>query len=181
MKGVINISNDLNLKKIFLNDAIILYSLMQQIYPPVYNHLWEDQGDWYVNTIFSIQNLQKELLEINAAYYFIQSKNEIIGILRMVHDTKLIELDNKKSTKLHRIYLDPKVHNKGIGKMLMNFVMQKALENRSEILWLEVMDTQTQALRFYQDLNFQIISNFKLQFDLMYPHFKGMHRMCRFL
>jgi len=181
MSSSLKISKDIHLKKILLKDAVILYNLMQKIYPPVYKHLWEDQGDWYVNTVFSTQNLQKELLEINAIYYFIEVKNEIVGILRIVHDVELKELKEKKTTKLNRIYLDPKVHNKGIGKIILNFVTQQAIENKSAILWLEVMDTQIQALRFYQNLNFQIISDFKLEFDLMYPHLRGMHRMYRFL
>ncbi len=181
MSIILKLSDTLSLREIFLTDAVVLQELMSKIYPPVYKHLWKDRGVWYVQTVFNSQNLQKELSEKNTVYYFIQFNNEIIGILRIVNNVILKEFKNKKATKLHRIYLDPKVQNKGIGKIVLNFVIQHAIENKSELLWLEAMDTQTQALNFYKKLNFKISSNFKLQFDLMYEHLKGMHRMYRLL
>jgi len=177
----LKISKSISLKKILLKDAEILYNLMQKIYPPAYKHLWEDQGDWYVQTIFSLQTLEKELLEKNAKYYFVQFNTKIIGILRLEFNTILKGYKGRNTTKLHRIYLNQESQGKGMGKILLAFVIQQAIQNKSDILWLEAMDTQTQALQFYKKLNFKIISNFKLEYNLMHKHLRGMHRMCLFL
>lgn len=177
MNDNFKISDSISLIAITLSDAESLLKLMYSIYVPPYKQLWQDGGEWYVQNTFKSNVLKEELSEKNAAYYFVEFKNEKIGILRLIQNVALIDFENKKATKLHRIYLDPKVHGKGIGKLLMDWTTQKAIENNSDILWLEVMDTQEQALKFYKKLGYEIASDFKLEFDLMHRHLRGMHRM----
>jgi len=181
MSGTLKISNGISLTEILLKDAGILYNLMHKIYPPAYKHLWKDEGDWYVNTIFSFQMLEKELLEKNTKYYFVQFNTKIIGILRLEFNAILKGYKDSNTTKLHRIYLNEESQGKGIGKILLDFTIQQSIQNKSDILWLEAMDTQTQALQFYKKLNFKITNNFKLEYNLMHKHLRGMHRMCLFL
>lgn len=177
MGGALKISDSISLIAISLNDADALQKLMHIIYIPPYKHLWQDGGDWYIKNTFNSDVLKEELSEKNANYYFVEYQNERIGILRIVHNIPFKDFENKKASKLHRIYLDPKVHKKGIGKFLMDWSTQEAIKNNSQLLWLEAMDTQEQALIFYKKLGYQIASDFKLQFELMHTHLRGMHRM----
>ena len=112
---MIHISKELYLQPILASDTKALYLLMQEIYTPVYGYLWEDNGDWYVNSQYSKENILKELSDKNAEYYFVVYQNEIIGNFRFVWDKKLSNLVVEKQVKLHRIYLHPKNHGKGIG------------------------------------------------------------------
>jgi len=177
MGNTLKISNSIRLITITENDTALLINLMHTIYVPPYKHLWQDGGKWYVKNTFNSDVLKKELTDHNAGYYFVEYKHEKIGILRIIHNIALKDILNRKATKLHRIYLDPKVHGKGIGKILMDWSTQEAIKNNSELLWLEVMDTQEQALKFYKNLGYQISSDFKLEFELMHKHLRGMHRM----
>ena len=174
---VIQLSESISLRAIYSDDTSLLKELMHQIYPSSYKHLWEDDGYWYVEETFSRAALEKELAESNASYYFVEYQNETVGVLRIVYDFLLSDMSNLKATKLHRIYLDPKTQGKGIGKFLMDWAAQEALKNDSKIIWLEVMDTQEQALLFYKKLGYVISSDFRLTFELMYEHLRGMHRM----
>jgi ribosomal protein S18 acetylase RimI-like enzyme len=181
MNSSIKVSNHVDLRAITLNDATLLLALMHRIYPPPYKHLWEDGGIWYVTNTFNAQTLKEELSAKNAGFYFVEYETEIVGILRIIHQSTLSDLDDKKATKLHRIYLDSKAQGKGIAKALLDWTIQRAIENKSEILWLESMDTQEQALRFYKKMGFQITGDFRLPFKLMHAHLRGMHRMYKTL
>lgn len=177
----IKISDSINLITIKENDASKLLKLMYTIYVPSYKHLWQDGGIWYVKNTFNPIVLKAELSEKNTAYYFVEYQNQKIGILRLIHNMPIEDIENKRASKLHRIYLDAKVHGKGIGKLLMDWSTQEAIKNNSELLWLEVMDTQEQALEFYKKLDYQISDDFKLKFELMHIHLRGMHRMYKIL
>ena len=181
MSTNLKISDDVSLVVIALNDAEALLKLMHTIYPPPYKHLWEDDGAWYVENTFNSGVLKEELSEKNAGYYFVEYKNKRIGILRIRYNIPLKDFENKKASKLHRVYLDPKAHGNGIGKLLMDWATREALKNNSQLLWLEAMDTQEQALQFYKNLGYQIAGDFRLTFELMHVHLRGMHRMYKML
>ncbi len=175
------LSETLSLRTISFADALQLKQLMYRIYPPPYKHLWKDNGHWYVEETFNEIALKKELSEPNAAYYFVAYQAETIGVLRFIHNVPLSDVPESKATKLHRIYLDPKLHGKGIGAVLMQWVKKQTIENGSQILWLEAMDTQQQALQFYKNLGYEVSSDFRLSFKLMHEHLRGMHRMHKLL
>lgn len=175
--NTIQLSKNISLKVITLDDAYMLKELMHRIYPPPYKHLWEDNGYWYVEETFSKTALKKELTELNASYYFVVCETVIVGVLRIIYDFSLSDKPALKATKLHRIYLDTKIQGKGIGKFLMNWAAQQALENDSQLIWLEAMDKQEQVLQFYKNLGYKISNDFRLDFELMHKHLRGMHTM----
>ncbi len=179
--NTIRLSETLSLSAISLDDAEQLKQLMHRIYPPAYEHLWEDDGQWYVETTFNKEELKKELADLKGSYYFVIFEQETVGILRLIHDYTLADKPTLKATKLHRIYLDSKTQGKSIGTFLMNWITQQALQNGSQVLWLEAMDTQEQALQFYKKRGYIISSDFRLTFELMHSHLRGMHTMYKLL
>ena len=171
------LSNNLCLQAVTLEDQTTLYALMEEIYTPAYKHLWEDHGQWYLQQNYTYANLAKELEDLNATYQFVLYEGEKVGIYRLLYKQSLEDFPNKQATKLHRLYLHPKLHGKGAGKILMDFAKKEAKEQKSSLLWLEAMDTQKQALKFYEKHGFIISGDFKLNFSLMYKKLRGMHRM----
>ena len=127
---MIEISQNLQLKIITKEDCKNLFTLMKEIYPLAYSHFWNDDGNWYVNSQYSKENILKELSQENAEYYFILFKDEIIGNFRIIWDDKLSNLSEEKQLKLHRIYLHPKIQGKGIGKKLMIWLEEKSQTKR---------------------------------------------------
>ena len=69
---MITISSNLHLEKITIYNQEDLMALMHEIYPPAYKHLWlKEDYNWYLNYCFSKENLEIELNEKDAAYYFV--------------------------------------------------------------------------------------------------------------
>ena len=170
---MLKVTDETILKKISINDQKDLYNLMSRIYPSTCEHLWIDKGKWYIDNLYSYDNPRKELSESNSLYFFIQYQSNIVGILRILENEPLIDFKKEKAAKLQRIYLAPSAQGKGIGKALINWTENKQRELGYSILWLEVMDTQTKAIRFYEKLGFKISGKLSLESDLVYKNLTG--------
>lgn len=175
----IKVSDSVSLQKISGNNQKKLYDLMRIIYLPMYHHLWEDNGEWYLNELYTKENLEKELLEEDQEYYFVLYKQETVGILRIKFNVDYNELQDDKSLKLHRIYLHPKTQGKGLGKELLNWIEKIGKEKKHEKLWLNAMDTQEQALIFYKKRGFSIVKKTSLNLLLLHKHLRGMYIMSK--
>ncbi|WP_276166685.1 GNAT family N-acetyltransferase [Zobellia alginiliquefaciens] len=170
---------DLYLKPITIGEYQQLYDLMCTIYPPAYSHLWPDKGASYINSLYAKENLEKELGQPNSEYFFITYKNEKAGILKVLLNESLPPDHTVNGTKLQRIYLDQSLQGKGIGKALILWVEREYRTTEKSTLWLEVMDTQDQALRFYEKLGFKKVNSFSFDSDFMHEAMRGMYRMAK--
>lgn len=174
---MISLRPDLSLQPITTLDQERLLELMMKIYRPVYQHLWFDDGSSYLASQFNLQQLQSDLSSPTVFYYFVHLKEELIGILRFLKDCPTSAINESNTTKLHRIYLDPSIHGKGIGKALMRWMFDFLKEQNQESIWLECMDTQLAAYHFYQQLGFKTIEPFTLDSPTMRSEMRGMLRM----
>jgi len=173
----IQINDQLQLQAVDPSQQARLFQLMMDIYRPVYQHLWHDDGSGYVHSQFNPENLKAELVVPHAHYYFVISRGETIGILRFIMDCPTSKLPQVNCIKLHRIYLAPATHGKGIGKLLMVWLEGFAQENGQQTIWLECMDTQLAAYKFYQKLGYSTLEPFVLESPKMKPEYRGMIRM----
>lgn len=172
---MIEVSNDIHLKPITLSDHQKLTNIMHEIYPPAYKHLWEHENcNWYLNYCYNKENLKLELNEENTGYYFVEYKTKLSGILRVNFNKVLNLIPEKMATYIHRIYLSKETQGKGVAKQLFDWVEQEARNNKNEIIWLEAMDSQEQALKFYKKQDFEIVGKHRLKFNLIHKHLRGM-------
>lgn len=178
---MLNITEDIQLQPISLEDQSELYDLMKRIYPPAYQHYWQDGGNWYVNDLYTLKNVQKELEEKDTDYYFVIFKNQIIGIFRIVYQVDPYNQKDESFVKLHRLYLDQTIQNKGIGRHLMNWLIDQVKKEGYPKLWLDAMEMQPQALHFYKKLGFQITDKVSLDFPLLINKYRGMYKMIKYL
>ncbi len=175
MIKTIILSDSLQLHPVTLSDQSKLYSLMETIYPPVYKHLWANEDcSFYINLFYSKTPLKNELSESDSEYYFVVCNNETVGIIRVRYNQTNPEKTSKSSTYINRIYLGELARGKGIAKQLFHWITQRALDHNNTLLWLKAMDTQTQALRFYEKEGFKVTGTTRLEFNLLHKHLRGM-------
>lgn len=175
----IQLTQNIELQSITNKDCDELFDLMTGVYPKSYDYFWKDGGKWYVNFIYNKATVLAELEEANSPYFFILVDNEKVGVLRIQHGETFPALSDKKASKLHRIYLDPKTHGKGVGTILMNWTIEETRKQGNEILWLEGMDTKTATLGFYNKCGFEIGSHVVLPYERIHVEFRGMNQMWR--
>ncbi len=179
---MISISDSLKLQDIKIEDQPKLMELLELIYPPVYKHLWINEDcSFYLNRFYSIENLELELSNPNAAYYFVIYKSKLVGIFRFIYNTPFIDFPEKKSTYLNRIYLDENAQGKGVAKQLFLWAETKAKQKDNTIIWLKAMDSQKQALRFYEKQSYNYGTPTQLDFELIHSNLRGMKVMYKLL
>lgn len=176
---MIELLPNLSLTAIEAAEAPLLLPLMKACYPPVYAHLWGDGGGWYLKESYDVPALLTDLAEADAPYYWVKWQGQPVGILRMQVNQESPDFPGVPALKLQRIYLHPRVHGKGIGRAVMDFVAEAAVRLQKSIVWLEAMDTQVSAHQFYEKMDFRKTGNFRLTYERMHPHYRGMVRMTK--
>jgi ribosomal protein S18 acetylase RimI-like enzyme len=162
---MIKVSKQIELHPIKLTDWEKLKALMNEIYLPIYDYLWSDSGKLYLSQIYSYENLKTELNVSDSLFYFVQYESKTIGIL------KLSKLLSKKTIHLQRIYLHPQCVGKGIGKSLFNWI-ENTFKFDFRLLTLEVMKSESKAVRFYEKMGMTFAQTSELNFKNIKPEFK---------
>lgn len=177
MKIYLNSDSNLSLNPIQVEDQAILYDLMDEIYRDAYRYIWSDQGDWYVNLIYSSQTLEKELSRSRSHYFFVEAGDRKIGILKYDFPFSPKEIAIPEAMKLHRLYLHSDFQGKGVAQILVDHCVQIASENGLKSIWLEVMACQPQAIKFYQKTGFEHLMGYQLDFEKIFPSYRGIEIM----
>jgi len=176
------ITNDsIEIKRIGVDDAALLSDVAICAYSDHYLHLWYDEGKWYIEKSFSVESLLHELGDANAWFYIIYYNKEAVGFLKLNIDAQLFNEENLHSLELERIYLRKKASGKGIGKYVLNLIMEIAKEKNKKLIWLKVMDSSTAAIQFYKKMGFEICGTYHLPFEKMKPEYRGMYVMKKLL
>ncbi len=183
---MISVSDQITLQTIQETDQVALYELMLRIYPPAYHHFWKDDCSWYLNTLYSIDNVKKELQQEGGNYFFVRFRKSVthpyqtIGIFKTIENHTYPPLKQYKAFKIHRIYLDPIIQGHGIGKKLMRFAEKEALKTDHKLIWLDAMDKHKQAQGFYKTLGYQKTILQQLDLKLLHKEYRPMwyqHKM----
>ena len=172
---MISISDFVHLQPITINDHLELVSLMKRIYPSAYKQMWKNEDcSFYFEHFYNLDNLRKELEETESEYYFIYYNANLVGILRVHYDKPMKTKPGLSGCYLNRIYLGEEAQGKGIAKELMTWVEQKARLRGNKVIWLEAMDTQDQALKFYKKHGFKKSHKAYLDFAPLRDAYRGM-------
>ena len=86
-------------------------------------------------------------------------------------------LDINKGLELDKIYILPKFKGMKIGKKLLGLAFGIAKNFKRQTLWLAVIDTNIEAISFYEKSGFKFHSKTFLEYPKFKEELKGMWRM----
>lgn len=124
-------------------------AIAKEVWPVAYGAiLSKDQLDYMMEMMYSISSLQKQT---NSNHFILALENEIpVGFASFEFN-----YNQTLNTKIHKIYVLTIHQGKGIGKLLINFIENKAFLNNQEALLLNV-NKNNNAQYFYNKLGFII-------------------------
>ncbi len=154
-------------------DIPLLSEVATAAYLAHYTYLWQDNGDYYVNMSFSPERFKQEMADANARFYLIYLEKEAVGFLKLNLDKGIGHYSADTALELERIYMLPEVTGQGVGKEVMDFVMEVARERKKTLVWLKSMDS-SKAVPFYQQRGFQIHGAAKLDFATMKDEYRNI-------
>ncbi len=172
---------NISLKRITAADASLLSEIATKAYCDHYLHLWNEGGAWYIEKSFAVKNLEAELNDANAWFFLVYYLNDAVGFIKLNIDAPLADEEGKDVLELERIYLTKSAAGKGIGKFILNYTFEVAVEKNKQLIWLKVMDSSTEAIRFYRKMGFEIWGTYHLDFPQMKEEFRGMYVMKKML
>jgi ribosomal protein S18 acetylase RimI-like enzyme len=117
-------------------------------------HNTKEDLDKYLVESFSNEKLSAELNNPDAAFYFAEVDNTVIGYLKINFGDAQTELKDNKSVEIERIYVLQAYHGKKIGQLLFNKAIEIAKEHQAHYVWLGVWKENHRALQFYKKNGF---------------------------
>ncbi len=132
-------------------DLPIIQKLAKQTWPSTYGDiLSQEQISFMLNTMYDEAELLNQLQQ-GHTFLVAAASLEDIGFAGF----SVVDFE-RQAYKLHKIYVLPKMHGKGIGKFLLNEVLDEIKALGGKLVQLNV-NRANKAVSFYEKAGFKII------------------------
>ena len=131
-------------------DLPVIQTIGTITFSPTYTHLLgQEQVDYMLGQFYSIAALRDQLIE-GHIFLIAQLNSKDVAFASYSVLDKVYRI-----AKLHKLYVLPEAHGKGLGKFLINEVRNKAIEASAKGLQLNV-NRYNKAKDFYEKAGFVI-------------------------
>jgi len=139
----------LTIRKARPDDAALLSEMGYASYTHHFAHLWHEQQELqdFLQQEYSLNALQQSL-QSQASEWFVALSTVPAGFAKVSWHCA-IEGETQAGTLLHKLYLLPGETRKGYGEQMIAEIERMAKSRGETFLWLEVLDANPQAYRFY--------------------------------
>lgn len=133
-------------------DVSVIRLLAISIWWPTYRViLSREQIQYMLDNLYDEQVLKEQMLTKQQAYILYENNNESIGFASFG-----VKSSFENCYKLHKLYCLPNQQGKGIGKQLLEFVIEEVKKKQATFLDLNV-NKYNPAKSFYEKYGFEII------------------------
>jgi len=146
---------NLTYRKCTIDDLEILRELSCQTFRDTYGHLNSEANmKAYLEFAYDTSKLLKELSNSSTCFYFVYDSNKLAGFLKLNEHDAQTDIHDPLSLEIERIYLAREFQGKGLGKALINKVVELATSSGKTYLWLGVWEKNDKAISFYKKNGF---------------------------
>jgi diamine N-acetyltransferase len=146
---------DIIVKKISIKELAQLQKISKITFSETFaEHNTKEDLEKYLKESFASEKLSAELANPDAAFYFAEVDNTVIGYLKINFGDAQTELKDNKAVEIERIYVLQAYHGKKIGQLLYNKAIEIAREHGAHYVWLGVWEENHRALQFYKKNGF---------------------------
>ena len=159
-----------------LTDAPLLSQLAPKIYREHFAHLWHsvEEMNAYLESEYSEPILSASLKD-PAVCWFVAHSDSPIGFAKLSWESVIPET-NLSGVILNKLYLDPRMTGKHYGSVIFEHMVREAKAQGKTFFWLEVLEQNPRARKFYEQQGMQFIKNqiFKTESQQSIIHIMGM-------
>ena len=127
-------------------------ALAQRFWPVAFaSILSEHQIQYMMEMMYSPASLEKQM-DKGHEFAIASKYKQQVGYVAY-------EIDCEKSgkTKIHKLYISPNSQRMGVGKTMVHFVAQQALQANNKAIYLNVNKHNNKAIGFYNKHHFQLV------------------------
>lgn len=143
-------NDELIIRTAGIDDIATIGYLAQQIWPGTYRDILSpEQLQYMMELIYSPDSLQQQMVRHKHLFLLAELGEDPIGF------ASYSPLKEAGIYKLHKLYVHPQTQGKGIGKTLVDFIIDQVSASGARLLRLNV-NRHNKARQFYERLGFVI-------------------------
>lgn len=147
-------AGDVTIRKAGLGDIVLLQELAgtiwREYYPAIISRA---QIEYMLARMYSKETIEGEILRGTVWEICHRGGDEALGFCSYTFDPAL------KRVKLHKLYLTPAVHGRGLGRHLLEHVKAASLAFGASDLRLTVNKGNERAIRAYRRAGFEVLES----------------------
>lgn len=148
------------IQKAGIADADILLSYSKKTFYEFFAHLNDPANmEAYSSVAFTPGKIICELSNPDSEFYFAVFEDGIIGYIKLNFNNAQTEFKEPNALEVERIYVSGEHHGKKIGKHLLNFAIEMAVNKNMKYVWLGVWEHNYKAIGFYEHNGFKVFSS----------------------
>lgn len=148
-----------DIRKCTLDDLQLLRDIAEQTYDDTFRAFNTPENmDAYLKSAFELNKIRDELLNQSSSFYFLWVDHELAGYLKINEAQAQTEINDAEALEIERIYVLKTFHSRGLGKVLLEYVLQLASGLNKSYVWLGVWEKNEKAIAFYKRNGFYRIS-----------------------
>lgn len=133
------------------DDINIIGFLAQQIWPHTYGEIVEPaQLDYMMNLMYSPAALKRQIKDDHQRFLIVEDEEEAVGF------ASFSPVAEPGIYKLHKIYVLPGQQGRGVGKAILDFILDEIKPEGARVLQLNV-NRYNKARDFYERMGFAVI------------------------
>ena len=147
---------EINIRRLGVDDAAVLALMARQtFYDTFVDSCTEDDMELFLNLHYNEEQIRKELQDDNGFCFFAEVHAVPVAYLYFKEDyDSFSKMKEWKAVELKRIYVLKEFHGQRIAQKLMDYILNFAIENKYEVVWLGVWEHNVRAQKFYAKYGF---------------------------
>ena len=140
-------------------DAAVLAALMRRLFVASYAHSADAANlARFLELSYGDAQQARELADAGLATLVAEEAGNPIGFMQVRPRSPCpARIASRAPAELVRIYVDSRVHGRGVGPALMAEAVRRASEAGADALWLYAWQRAERALAFYRKFGFRIV------------------------
>jgi len=160
--------NEITIRNATINDIELIRELTFKVWPQTYSSIIsKEQIDYMLEMMYSNKSLALQMAE-GSQFIIVQDTKKPVGFASY----KPVAIN---IYKLDKIYILQTQQGKGIGKFVIDYILQQIKDRGAESLQLQVNRNNINAKLFYEKIGFSIIQ--EADFDIGNSYFMNDYVM----
>ena len=171
-------SNSITLRKARVEDIQLLFRVCRKSYSENFAGHWNEGGlELYLDKEYGLERIKSDLNNPDVNYFIAFFQDEAVGFMKLKLNSNLLNHSAATEMEIEKLYFQQQYQGRGLGKKLMALALELGREQKKQIIWLGVIDTNERAIKFYQKFGFTFYDKITLDIPFFKEELKGMWRM----
>ena len=153
---------NLQIIKAGANDAEVIALLGRITIHETFGYLFTEYANdlrAYLDYSFAIDKIKLSLDKPENTYWLARADSLPVGYAKIKFPSPTPLITQGKVAKLQRIYVLKEFLGHGIGTPLLQAILAHAADRQIDAVWLDVLQENTRAVRFYERLGFTALGD----------------------